>query len=84
MVTILPCSLNARNEFCLISSIVSLSLPPEAGSGFVIDNVFWYDVSVAVSDAAVNPVIVFAPILDSIPPPFRYRTVNVVLEGELP
>ena len=82
--------------FCLISSTVSPSLPPNDGYGLLnvneSNNVFakvglvpyvkfLKDISVT-----VNPfcVIVFTGWFDSIPPPTKYVTVNVVLEGAIP
>ena len=85
--------LKLDNEFCLISSIVSPSLPPDAAIGLFTAielNTNWA-VDVLLRLPFLKKVLsVFnlfswlASILDFTPPPVRYLTVKIVLLGAVP
>ena len=63
---------------------MSPSLPPIAGSILLKDSEATLDESVAVVCIASIEVILFAGALASTPPPTKYLTVSVVLEGAKP
>ena len=85
--------LKLDNEFCLISSIVSPPPPPLAAEGLLIANELNTKSAVAVlfkpvfkNLIALEFIIfkVFAFMLEETPPPDRYLTVKVVLDGAIP